>query len=636
MGRAAALTLKIVAATARHAEMVVASTPWVVAEAAPAARKSAASAPLSVVAAVGALLAAVAETVYAEESLPETVAAAPTPPEVVAAAPLMATVTAASSALTDIAPAAPILPPCLRSQVSPLCCGHPEHQPLQHMESWGAVRPRAKTAPAVAPNCHQGSPSPMDHHHPMVLVGDLQPCHLSDLHNQTSSPLQLLRHVSPLPATPPATASFPATTPQTALSNPGSQPTFHHLLTADHLPGPHFPSLQHPVAAAVEQQSGCPSEWSPVVHTYHLPTTHPVMDALPAESKMGSSTDTAADGIGCSMSSHISDLFPMSNPVVASDGRPANKSSTPVDLPGRTTPDDGNVAASGLCRPAISSTNRDNTSSCTLVWSSIASRNMRFCSRKTLISSRIDVELEALLRVSKVWKSSSDRWTRTHLRWIKSSSIVRINDVVSIRHEKYKVPSGPRCCTMASTSCTGIHPNDNISWRDALFRSTGSVGDAMTQYDTKISDTRWRQSTRQNSNNSTHRQNWQLNQLSTKLILNTIYKNIYTTVISGQVSTPIVFGTWTGYFPKSTCTITNIAPTQKWQVELRIRFTNELSKSSSFCVFTRSFKSLDPIRPITGQQSPTRSQNSRLRLQRRAWLANQSDRRSAIATGLPV
>ena len=260
MGRAAALTLNIVAATARLAERVVASTPWVVAGAAPPARKSAASAPLSVVAAVGALLVAVAETVSAEKSLPVTVAAAPAPPEVVAAAaPLMATVAAASSALTDIAPAAPNLPPCLRSQVSPPCCGHPEHQPLQHMESWGAVRPHAKTAPAVAPNCHQGSPAPTDHHHPMVLVGDLQLCHLSDLHSQTSPPLQLLCHVSLLPAMPRATASFPATTPQTALSNPGSQPTFHHLLTADHLPGPHFPSLQHPVAAAVEQQAH-PSE----------------------------------------------------------------------------------------------------------------------------------------------------------------------------------------------------------------------------------------------------------------------------------------------------------------------------------------------------------------------------------------
>ena len=222
----------------------------------------------------------------------ETVAAAPTPPEVVpAVAPLMATVAAASSGLMDIAPAAPNLPPRLRSQVSPLCQGHPEHQPLQHMEIWGAVRPHAKIAPAVAPNCHQGSPAPTDHHHPMVLIGDLQPCHLSDLYNQTSPPLQLLRHLSPLPATPPATASFPATMPQTALSNPGSQPTFHHLLTADHLPEPHFPSLQHPVAAAVEKQSGCPSEWSPVVHTHHLTTTHPVTDALPAESKMGSSND---------------------------------------------------------------------------------------------------------------------------------------------------------------------------------------------------------------------------------------------------------------------------------------------------------------------------------------------------------
>ena len=293
MWRAAALTLKIVAATACLAEKVVASTPWVVAGVAPPARKSAASAPLSVVAVVGALLAAVAETVSAEKSLTETVAPSPAPPEVVAAAaPIMATVAAASSALTDIAPAAPNLPPCLRSQVSPLCCGHPEHQPLQHMESWGAVRPHAKTAPAVAPNCHQGSPAPKDHHHPRVLVGDLQPCHLSDLQNQTSPPLQLLRHVSPLPATPSETASFPATTPQTALSNPGSQPTFHHLLTADHLPGPLFPLLQHSVAAAVEQQSGCPSEWSPVVHTNHLTTTHPVMDTLPAESKMDSSTDT--------------------------------------------------------------------------------------------------------------------------------------------------------------------------------------------------------------------------------------------------------------------------------------------------------------------------------------------------------
>ena len=79
MGRAAALTLKIAAATARLAERVVTSTPWVVAGAAPPAQKSAASAPLSVVAAVGALLAAVAETVSAEESLPETVTAAPHP-----------------------------------------------------------------------------------------------------------------------------------------------------------------------------------------------------------------------------------------------------------------------------------------------------------------------------------------------------------------------------------------------------------------------------------------------------------------------------------------------------------------------------------------------------------------------------
>ena len=166
MGRAAALTLKIVAATARLEEKVVASTPWVVAGAAPPARKSAASAPLSVVAAVGTLLAAVAETVSAEESLPETVAAVPTPPEVVAAAaPLMATVAAASSALTDIASASPNLLPRLRSQVSPLCCGHPEHQPLQHIESWGPSVPMPKLhlqLPQTAtrdPRAH-GPPSP--------------------------------------------------------------------------------------------------------------------------------------------------------------------------------------------------------------------------------------------------------------------------------------------------------------------------------------------------------------------------------------------------------------------------------------------------------------------------------------------
>ena len=125
---------------------------------------------------------------------------------------------------------------------------------------------------------------------------------------------------------------------------------------------------------------------------------------------------------------------------------------------------------------------------------SIASHSMRFSSRSASKSSHIDEELDAMLRVSKVWWSSSDNCTQTHPCWIKSLSIVHVNEVVSISLDKYNVPSAPRCRTMAYTSCPGIHPNDNISMRDTMFKSTGSGRDAMTQ----IHVTRWRITMRKN------------------------------------------------------------------------------------------------------------------------------------------
>ena len=128
----------------------------------------------------------------------------------------------------------------------------------------------------------------------------------------------------------------------------------------------------------------------------------------------------------------------------------------------------------GLTSVSMPTKNLDNTSSWTLDWFTVASRNSLFSSLMAYSSSSMDEVTDVSLWVSSILCPSSFNHTVMMPLSANSSSRFSFRDTSLAICNWDRCPWGPQYCSKASTSCLKIHPMDNNSSHDAAFKSTSA------------------------------------------------------------------------------------------------------------------------------------------------------------------